>query len=160
MSDFWELGNAFGFEDDEPKKKKKKKKEKKGKDGKKNKDKKYESEKAFQAVKKDMSYSDFLKEGKNGLYLARYKTEDGHKTLECVIVKVSDHFKYPMVALTEDGVTYKDWLKKAVEKHDLKESVNKIMYNSRVEKITGLCQSFIADVIAKTFEKDEEEDDE
>ncbi len=157
MSDFWELGNTFGFEDDEPKKKKKKKK---GKDGKKKKDKKHESEKVFQSVKKDMSYSDFLKEGKNGLYLARYTTDDGHKTLECVVVKVSDHFKYPMVALTDDGMTYKDWLKKAIEKHGLKEGVNKIMYNTRVEKVTGVCQSFIADVIAKTFEKDNEDDEE
>jgi len=158
MSDFWELGNAFGFKDEEPKKKKKKKKDKKGKEGKKNKDKKHESEKVFQPVKKDMPYSDFLKEGKNGLYLARCKTSDG-KTLECVIVKVSDHFKYPMVALTEDGLTYKDWIRKEIEKHGLNETANKIMYNSRVEKITGLCQSFIADVIAKTFEKDEEDDE-
>lgn len=109
----------------------KKKKDKKGKD----KDKKQKDNKDSKPEKKSetkMSYSELLKTGAEGLYVAN--TQIDNSDVECCIIK-SKEFQYPKVAISEDGLSYKDWLAERIKSKESNMNVNKAMYNSTVRQV-------------------------
>lgn len=79
-----------------------------------------------------VSYSEFLKNSEDGLYEATSNLCG--KEVVCYIIK-SDEFEFPRVALSKDGDTYKDWLRKKIENLETDINVNKVLYGSLVSKI-------------------------
>ena len=121
MGDFWTID---GLQEEKTKKKNKKgngsNKPEKNNEGKKEK------------TSKGMTYSELLKTGANGLYVASTKIDD--EDIECCIIK-SKEFQYPKVAISSDAISYKDWLAKKIKNLDSDMNVNKAMYNSSVRKV-------------------------
>ena len=125
----------------------KKKKGKKDKEGKKDKVKvtKENSKKNQDTDTKGMTYSELLKAGAEGLYVAETKIDDDK--VETCIIK-SKEFQYPKVAISDDAISYKDWLAEKIKDRESNMNVNKAMYNSKVRKV-DVPKRFVHQLIEK-----------
>ena len=147
MAEYWSIEGMLACSNKKKKKDKKKdKKEKKihDKNGKKVKEKKVE-ENIF------VPYSEFLKNGKPGLYIVRSSVDDFK--VETYILK-SDDFDFPRVALDKKHESYKDWLRRIIEKNGEELNVNKVLYASMCKQI-DIPKGFLTKVISASKGEDE-----
>ena len=133
------------YEKDE-KKKKKKKHDHEEKSSSKN----HESKKS--SIPDFIPYAEFLKNGKEGLYVVKVTVED--TKLETYILK-DDNFEFPRVALNKSHDSYKDWLRKKIENLGSEISINKALYSSQVKPM-DVPKGFLSKVINLSKSEDDE----
>ena len=147
MAEYWSIEGMLACSN-----KKKKKDKKKDKKDKKDHDKKSKKVKEIKPEENIfVPYSEFLKNGKPGLYIVRSAVEDFK--VETYVLKTDD-FDFPRVALDKRHESYKDWLKRIIEKNEENLNVNKVLYASMCKQIE-IPKGFLTKVVSASKSEDE-----